>query len=45
MQENKKLRKVHLTLIDLVNNLFDVDLLKQKPVWKEKIDHVIKLLL
>ena len=40
MLENKKLRKVHLTMVDLVNNLFDIDLLKQKPLWKEKMDHV-----
>ena len=40
MAENRKLRKVHLTLVDMVSQLFDIDLLKQRPIWKEKFNEI-----
>ena len=38
MNENKKLRKLHLSLIEQVTVLFDIDLVKSKQLWKEKVD-------
>jgi len=38
MNENRKLRKLHLSLIEQVTILFDIDLVKSKQLWKEKVD-------
>ena len=42
MSENRRLRKLHANLTDLVNELFDVDLLKQRNIWKDKLDLIRK---
>ena len=38
MNENRRLRKLHSNLIDVVITLFDVDLVKYKHIWKEKLE-------
>lgn len=38
MNENKRIRKLHLNLIEQVIHLFDVDLVKNKNIWKEKLE-------
>ena len=38
MNETRRLRKLHLSLIEQVTILFDIDLVKSKHLWKDKID-------
>jgi len=38
MNENRRLRKLHLSIIEQVIVLFDIDLVKSKHLWKEKVD-------
>lgn len=38
MNENRRLRKLHLSIIEQVIILFDIDLVKSKHLWKEKVD-------
>jgi len=38
MNENRRLRKLHLKLVEIVSGLFEVDLIKQKHVWRDKVD-------
>ena len=42
MNENRRLRKLHLKLVDIVVQLFDVDLIKQRHVWMERLDFIKK---
>ncbi|KAL4440929.1 hypothetical protein ABPG74_009342 [Tetrahymena malaccensis] len=42
MNENRRLRKLHMSLIEQVIFLFDVDLVKNKHVWKEKLEAIKK---
>ena len=37
INENRKLRKVHLTLTDQIIELMNVDLLKNQVVWKDNL--------
>ena len=37
MNENRRLRKLHLKLIEQVCELFEIDLLKSKHIWKDKL--------
>ncbi|CAD8135851.1 unnamed protein product [Paramecium octaurelia] len=43
MQENKRLRKNHQQIIDNICFLFQVEL-KQKNLWKEKVDQIKKVI-
>ena len=40
MNEIRSLRKVHLAICDKMNELFNVDLLKHRNTWKERIDKI-----
>jgi len=40
MKEIRKLRRLHMTLIDQVNDLFETDFAKNKNVWKEKMEKI-----
>ena len=40
INENKRLRKIHNSALDTVLVLFDVDLVKQKHVWKDKMEYI-----
>ena len=40
INENRRLRKLHSNLTELVTALFDVDLVKQQAVWKDKMDQI-----
>ena len=40
MVENRRLRKIHDTLTDYVNELMNIDLLKNRAKWKEILDKV-----
>lgn len=40
MNENRRLRKLHLSLVDQVSVLFDIDLVKSKHIWKEKLEAI-----
>ena len=35
--ENRKLRKVHLSVTDMVIELMNIDLLKNRGVWKDNL--------
>ena len=35
--ENRKLRKVHLNVTDMVIELMNIDLLKNRHLWKENL--------
>lgn len=37
MNENRRLRKLHFVLIELVSDLFEIDLIKNKIIYKEKL--------
>lgn len=38
--ENRKLRRLHQRVTDLVVNLINVDLLRQQPKWKETMHEI-----
>lgn len=38
MNENRRLRKLQLNLIEQVITLFDIDLVKNKHIWKDKLE-------
>ncbi|EGR34149.1 hypothetical protein IMG5_022750, partial [Ichthyophthirius multifiliis] len=44
MNENRRLRKLHYNLVDITIILFDIDLLKQKNVWKEKLEQMKRII-
>lgn len=37
INENRKLRKVHITLIDMIIELMNVDLLRNQGIWKDNL--------
>ena len=43
INENKRLRKIHNSALDTVLVLFDVDLVKQKHVWKDKMEYIRRI--
>ena len=40
--ENRRLRKVHMTAIDQIIELMNIDLLKNKNVWKDNMNKIRK---
>jgi dynein heavy chain 2 len=38
MNENRRLRKLHNSILDIVLQLFELDLVRQKNVWRDKMD-------
>jgi dynein heavy chain 2 len=43
ISENRKLRKVHLNVVDMIVELMNVDILKNKNLWKENLAKVRKI--
>lgn len=37
ISENRRLRKVHMNVVDMIIELMNVDLLKNKNTWKENL--------
>lgn len=44
ISENRRLRKVHLSIVDMIVELMNVDLLKSKTVWKENLQKIRKII-
>jgi len=44
ISENRRLRKVHMTIIDMIVELMNIDLLKNKNTWKENLAKVRKMI-
>ena len=42
--ENRKLRKVHMTLTDMIIELMNVDLLRHKAVWLDKLTKMRRII-
>lgn len=40
INENRKLRKVHINVINEVIELMNIDLLKSKQVWTDKMNQI-----
>jgi dynein heavy chain 2 len=40
IRENRKLKKVHSDVIREVNQLMNIDLLRNEPIWKDKANTV-----
>lgn len=43
VHETKRLRKLHLDLVALVNSMFEIDLLTQRSIWNQKMEEVRKI--
>jgi len=43
VQENRRLRKLHLNVIDMIIELMNVDILKNKNLWKENLAKIRKI--
>ena len=42
--ENKKLRKVHLSVTDMIIELMNIDLLKNRSVWRDNLAKMKKVI-
>ena len=42
--ENRKLRKVHLTVTDMIIELMNIDLLKNRNVWKDNLQKMKRVI-
>ena len=42
--ENRKLRKVHLSVTDMVIELMNIDLLKNRGLWKENLNKMKRII-
>ncbi len=42
--ENRKLRKVHLNMTDMIIELMNIDLLKHRTVWKENLTKMRRII-
>lgn len=38
--ENRRLRKAHFTVVEMIGELANIDLLRHRQMWKEKLDEV-----
>ena len=43
MKENRKLRKMHVNIVEYIVSMMNTDLLKNKEVWKEKLNTIKKI--
>ena len=41
--ENRRLRKVHMNVTDMIIELMNIDLLKNRSVWKENLGKIRKV--
>lgn len=41
--ENRKLRKVHISVTDSIIELMNIDLLRNRAVWKENMGKVMRI--
>lgn len=44
MEQNRKYRKIHMNIGDMIVNLANIDLVKNKSLWKEKLDAIRKVI-
>jgi len=44
ISENRRLRKVHINIIDQIVELMNIDLLKNKNLWKENLNKIRKII-
>lgn len=44
IKENRKLRKMHMNVVDYIVSMMNTDLLKNKEIWKEKLDIIKRIL-
>lgn len=44
ISENRRLRKVHINIIDMIVELMNIDLLKNKNTWKENLQKIRKMI-
>ena len=44
ISENRRLRKVHINIIDMIVELMNIDLLKNKNLWKENLNKIRKII-
>lgn len=44
ISENRRLRMVHINIIDMIIELMNVDLLKNKGLWKENLNKIRKII-
>ena len=44
ISENRRLRKVHMNIIDMIVELMNIDLLKNKNTWKENLQKIRKMI-
>ena len=40
MMENRKLRAIHIDVVEYIVSLMNVDLLKNKDIWKERLSAI-----
>jgi hypothetical protein len=40
MSENRRLRSAHLTVIEQIEQLSNIDLLRQRQKWKDKLNEI-----
>lgn len=43
-KENRKLRKMHTEVVDYIQAMMNIDLLKNKDLWKEKLDVIKRIM-
>lgn len=43
ISENRKLRKIHMNVIDMIVELMNIDILKNKNLWKENLQKIRKI--
>jgi len=44
ISENRRLRTVHINIIDMIIELMNIDLLKNKNLWKENLNKIRKII-
>ena len=44
ISENRKLRKIHIQISEILNDLFEIDLLKSRDAWREKLEQARRLI-
>ena len=43
ISENRRLRKVHMNIVDMIVELMNIDILRNKHLWKENLTKVRKI--
>lgn len=43
MSENRRLRKLHVRLVEQVSSLFEVELVKERKAWRERVEQCARV--